>query len=67
MAKNSYQRQFKKGTMPQQPTDPDSPLNQNEPASPSKQRKRNGVALGFQTQANPGLVGDSDYPRKGRK
>lgn len=61
--KNSYQRQFKPGTMPVQPVDPNSPLNQNKVSKPSNVRKRNSVALGSQTQARPGLVGMSDYKR----
>ena len=63
MGLNSYQKQFKKGTMPVQPTDPDSPLNQNKVSTPSKQRKRQSVSLGSEAQARPGLVGMSDYKR----
>ena len=63
MGKTSYQKQFKPGTMPIQPVDPKSPLNQNQVSSPSKQKKRQSVALGFQTQARPGLSGMSDYKR----
>ena len=63
MAKTSYQKQFKPGTMPFQPADPNSPLNQNKVSTPSKQKKRQSVALGSQTQARPGMVGMSDYKR----
>lgn len=64
MAKmTQYQRQFKPGTMPVQPVDPNSPLNQNKVSSPSNQRKRQGIALGSQSQARPGLAGMSDYKR----
>ena len=64
MAKSSYTKQFKKGTMPNQPVDPDSPLNQHEPDSPSKQRKTNSLAPGTAGEARPGLAGHSDYSRK---
>ncbi len=56
MAKSSFNRQFKKGTMPQQHVYPETTQNQHEADDPSKMRKRNSVALGFQTQANPGLT-----------
>jgi hypothetical protein len=55
----NFNKQFKKGTVPKQPIDPNSPLNQIEP-SPLKSRKRDGIALGFQTQARPGLSGVTD-------
>lgn len=67
MAKSSYEKQFKKGTMPIQPVQPHSPLNSNEPGSPSKQRKRDSVKVGAQMEARPGLVGMSDYPKKRSK
>jgi hypothetical protein len=50
------QNQFKRGTAPQQPVMPHS-MDNREAGSPTAQRKRNSVALGFQTQARPGLSG----------
>ena len=55
------QNQCKRCTVPQQPVMPHSMENR-EAASPSAQRKRNSVALGFQTQARPGQAGLA-YPR----
>lgn len=37
------------------------------PPSPTNVRKRQGVALGSQTEANPGMAGKADYSRKRRK
>ena len=71
MAKKNVvnQRQFKGGYIPIQPVDEDNRAYRMEPNSPSKARKRDSVQPGAQTQARPGLVGMSDYPRKpkGRK
>lgn len=65
--KSSYARQFKPGTYPDQHWDESTRVNGHEQDPPSKVRKRQGVAKGSQTEANPGMVGDSDYPRKRRK
>ncbi len=67
MAKTSYEKQFKKGTMPIQPVQPHSPLNSPEVGSPGKQRKRDSVKLGSQTEARPGLAGVTDFDRPRRK
>lgn len=67
MAKSSYQKQFKKGTYPLQPADESTRVNGHEVDSPSEIRKRQGVARGFQTQANPGMSGKQDYTRSRRK
>lgn len=71
MAKKNVvnQRQFRGGSAPQQPVDEWNRSYRTEPNSPSETRKRSGVALGFQTEARPGLVGMQDRPRKskGRK
>jgi len=61
------QRQFRGGYVPDQPIDPDDRAYRKEPNSPTQSRKRDGVQLGAQTQARPGLVGMSDYSRKKRK
>ena len=65
--KSSYNRQFKSGTYPVEHWDETTRVNGHEPDSPSTIKKRQGVARGFQTQANPGMVGDSDYSRKRKK
>ena len=65
--KNSFNRQFKPGTFPDQHWDESTRVNGPEVSSPSKVRKRQGVALGSQVEANPGMVGKADYPRKRRK
>lgn len=59
--------QFKPGTYPDQHWDESTRVNGHEVDSPSKVRKRQGVALGSQTEANPGMVGKNDYSRKRRK
>jgi len=64
MAKSSYSRQFKRGTYPDQHWDESVRVNGHEPDSPSTVRKRQGVARGSQTEANPGLVGKQDYKRR---
>lgn len=56
MKPKTPQTQFKRGAVPVQPVMPHSMENR-EAGSPSKQRARNSVALGFQTQARPGLSG----------
>lgn len=69
MVKNVMsQRQFKGGYAPHQPVDPNG-TDIREANSPSKQRKRQGVALGFETQARPGLSGMQGRApaKKGRK
>lgn len=68
MAKNSFNRQFKGGYFPDQPVDNWNPLNGHSVASPSKQRKRDSLGLGTQTQARPGLAGmqGRNKPKRGR-
>lgn len=56
MKNKTPQKQFKRGAVPQEHVMPHS-MDNREAGSPSKQRARNSVALGFQTQANPGLAG----------
>ncbi len=65
MAKNSNvqsQKQFRGGYVPDQPVDEFNRSFRKEPLSPSPQaqRARNGLNLGSQTQARPGLVGKQD-------
>lgn len=68
MAKSSsYARQFKPGTYPDQHWDESVRVNGHEVDSPSEVKKRQGVARGSQTEANPGMVGKQDYKRKRRK
>ncbi len=63
MKKKSNVKQFRRGSVPQEPVDSDNRVGNKEPSSPSKERKRSGVKLGAQVEARPGLVGLSDYPR----
>lgn len=68
MAKHdSFSRQFRGGYYPDEHWDESSRQNGHEVSSPSAKRKRSSVALGSQTEANPGLVGKQDYKRKARK
>ena len=67
MKKSSYSRQFKSGTYPHEHWDESTRVNGHEPDSPSTVRRRQGVARGSQTEANPGMVGKADYSRKRRK
>lgn len=60
------QRQFRNGSAPIQPADYENRAYRQEPSSPSAQRRRNSVAVGFQEQARPGLAGKQDYSRKKR-
>jgi hypothetical protein len=64
MARSSYSRQFKKGNYPDEHWDESVRVNGHEPDSPSQSRKRQSVARGSQTEANPGLVGKQDFKRK---
>ncbi len=66
MAKKNVvnQKQFRGGYTPDQPVDKDNRAYKKEPNSPSKSRKGDSLKLGSQTQARPGMVGMSDYPRK---
>jgi hypothetical protein len=50
------QGQFRAGYAPQEHVMPHS-MDNREAGSPSKQRKRSSIALGFQSQARPGLAG----------
>lgn len=63
MKKESFGKQFKRGTYPDQPANETTRVNGPEVSSPSRMRKRNSVALGSQTEANPGMVGKQDYNR----
>lgn len=65
--KSSYARQFKRGTYPDQHWDESTRVNGHEQDPPSAMRKRLSVSLGSQVQANPGMAGKQDYPRKRRK
>lgn len=67
MAKNSYAKQFKPGTYPDQHWDESTRVNGHREDPPSIVRKRQGVSRGSQTEAYPGMVGKDDYPRKRRK
>lgn len=64
MANKSFSRQFKRGAYPDQHWDESVRVNGHEPDSPSTMRKRQGVARGSQTEANPGLVGKQDFKRR---
>jgi hypothetical protein len=64
---SSFNRQFLGGYFPQEHWDESDPRNGHEVAPPSEVRKRQGVAIGSQTAANPGMVGKADYSRKRRK
>ncbi len=64
MTRSSYSKQFKKGTYPDQHWDESVRVNGHEPDSPSQSRKRQGVAKGSETEANPGLVGKQDFKRR---
>lgn len=65
--KNSFNKQFKPGTVPDQHWDESVRVNGPEVSSPSEVRKRQGVAIGSQVEANPGMVGKNDYARKRKK
>ena len=67
MKKDSFNRQFRGGYFPQEHWDESTRVNGPEVSSPSAVRKRQGVALGSQTEANPGMVGKQDYKPKRRK
>lgn len=67
MSKTAYQKQFKKGTYPDQHWDESTRINGHEVASPSVVKKRKAIARGFQTQANPEMLGDSDYSRRSKR
>jgi hypothetical protein len=68
MAKNdSFSRQFRGGYYPIEHWDESSRQNGHEIASPSVSRRRQSVALGSQTEANPGMVGKNDYKRKRKR
>lgn len=67
MKKSEYARQFKPGTYPDQHWDESTRVTGHEQDPPNIVRKRQGVARGSQTEANPGMVGKNDYTRKRRK
>lgn len=56
MKNQTPQRQFKRGYVPQEPVQPNSMENR-EAASPRASRKRDGLGLGTQIAARPGLAG----------
>lgn len=58
------QKQFRGGYSPSQAADPENRVYRTEPNSPSESKKRNGIQLGAQTQARPGLIGMQDFTRK---
>lgn len=65
--KPSFNKQFKKGTYPDQHWDESVRTNGPEIDSPSKVKKRQGVSLGSQVQANPGMDGKQDFGSRKRK
>jgi hypothetical protein len=65
--KSSYAKQFKPGTYPDQHWDESVRVNGHEVDSPTTIRKRQGVARGSHQEANPGMVGKNDYPRRKRR
>jgi len=68
MSKRSpFNKQFKPGTYPDQHWDESTRVNGHEQDPPSVVRRRQGVARGSQTEANPGMVGKGDYSRKRKK
>ena len=67
MTKSSYAKQFKKGTYPDQHWDESTRVNGHEQDAPSTVKKRQGVARGSQTEANPGMVGKADDTRKRKR
>lgn len=66
MAKGSFMRQFKKGTVPLQHWDESTRVNDPKQSTPEKQRKRNSIQLGSSAEARPGMVGKSDFKRSKR-
>lgn len=57
MSRSSYAKQFKPGTYPDQHWDESEKISAvHDQDAPSKVRKRNGVSIGSQVNANPGLV-----------
>ncbi len=71
MAKSEYAKQFKPGAYPDQRWDESERISSiHEQDEPSKVRRRQGVAIGKQVQANPGMVpgqGSPGIKKKGRK
>ncbi len=68
MGKNeSFSRQFRGGYYPMEHWDESNRQNGPEVSSPSINRRRKSIAIGSQTEANPGLVGKQDYKRKRKK
>jgi hypothetical protein len=62
MKDDGFAKQFKE-RMPLEPISPLGPILR-EASPPSAMRKRNSVAVGSQTEANPGMVGKQDRMRK---
>ena len=56
--------QFKGGYFPQEPYGETRIPLYREAASPTQTRKRQGVALGSQAEARPGMVGKQDRERE---
>lgn len=67
MGRSEYSAQFKPGTYPDQHWDESTRVNGHEADSPSRSLRRLDVALGFESQANPGMAGKNDYPRSRSK
>jgi len=70
VAKNSFKSfntQFRGGYYPQEHWDESTRTNGHEVASPSKVKNRQGIALGSQVEARPGMVGKADFSRKATK
>lgn len=67
MKKSAYMKQFKSGTVPDQHWDESVRMNDHKEVPPKQMQRRQGVAIGSQTEARPGLEGKQDYKRKRRK
>lgn len=60
MVNSDFNFQFKGGYFPQESYGETRIPNYREAASPSGQRERNSIAMGFEEQAEPGMVGKQD-------
>lgn len=66
MTKRSFAKQFKPGYYPQEPISPGGPIFR-EAASPEAVRKRQGLELGREIEARPGMAGKQGRnPKRGR-
>lgn len=59
----SFEKQFLGGYFPQEHWDESTRENGHEVSSASSTRKRQGVSLGSQQDANPGMTGKNDFSR----